>query len=242
MTNLEICINADSQQSVKESVSAAYEGGASRIELCGAMQHDGLTPAKQQIIDARESFHKRPGLLTMIRPRAGDFTYSDEEISLMCNQIEIAADSGTDGVVFGALNIDNTISIKHLNSILKKCEKLNLQTTFHRAFDATPNFLESLDILIESGINRILTGGTKWGDDRSAIEGIKNLEKIINKAEDKIEVVIGGGIDSKNINIFLERLPISNNLVSFHAFSGVQVNGITTKKAVESLVDAANIL
>lgn len=238
MVNIEVCINCDSNQSVHDSVSAALQGGAATIELCGAMHLDGLTPTQKQIIDARKAFIDKPGLMVMIRPRAGNFCYSNQEINLMCEQIKMAANVGADGIVLGTLNENkNTLAIDSLNKLLDLASKYKLKSTFHRAFDATPNPMDTLEILINLNVNRILTSGTEWGQNQTALDGVDRLNKIINKSKGRIEIVIGGGVNNNNVDKILKQLPILNNKISVHSYSGVQENGYTTIDAVKSLVN-----
>ena len=238
MVGVEVCINCDSNQSVTASVSAARLGGASTIELCSAMKFDGLTPLARHIDEARQAFKDHNGLMVMIRPRKGDFYFSDHEIQLMREQIKIAANWGADGVVFGVLQKnDNAIAVDKVNSLVELCHKYNLRSTFHRAFDATPNFLESVRNLIDAGVDRVLTSGTKWYDRRPAIDGLNNLRSIIKCAENRIETVIGGGISPQNVDKILGELPVQNSRISVHAYSGVQQDGVVTKSAVHNLVE-----
>ena len=160
MIKVEVCINSDNIKNVQNSVSAAYDGGASTIELCSQMQCEGLTPIKSHIIKARKAFQDRNGLMVMIRPRKGDFSYSNAELVQMQQQIQIAADLGADGVVFGILQKStNNIAIDALQKLMQTCYLNNLKVTFHRAFDALLNPLESIESLIELGFHRILTSG-----------------------------------------------------------------------------------
>ena len=238
MIAVEICINCDSNQTVSESVGAAYSGGASTVELCGSMHLDGLTPTANQIIDSRNAFKNRVGLMVMIRPRQGDFYFSAQELDTMIRQINIASDSGADGIVIGVLNRkDNSVDTTSLSYLMEECLKKNLQVTFHRAFDATPNPIETLELLIDFGINRVLTSGTEWGQSKTALHGIEKLKQIVEISRNKIEVVIGGGIRSRNVTEVLNSVPLKNNKVSVHSYSGVQVNGITTLDEVKSLVE-----
>ena len=92
---------------MRAAVTAAYHGGAERIELCSAMHLDGLTPDPQHIRIARDAFRDRPGLLVMVRPRAGDFCFSPDEVGQMVSQIELAQQCGADGVVLGVLRADD---------------------------------------------------------------------------------------------------------------------------------------
>lgn len=239
MIKVEICISSDSKQSVRESVSVAYNGGASTIELCSAMYCNGLTPKREHIVEARESFKDRAGIMVMIRPRNGNFVYSRQEIQEMLQQIKMAAEIRADGVVIGVLReSDNCIAVDSLHELMATISKHNLKVTFHRAFDATPEPLEALELLIESGVDRILTSGTAWEKKEAAIAGIDRLHQIIEKAKGRIEIVIGGGVNSRNVERILHALPLRDSKISVHAYSGVQENGITSLKQVKSLVNA----
>ncbi len=236
---VEVCINCDGKQSVRDAVAAANIGGASTVELCSAMHLDGLTPTREQIIQAREAFVGKAGLMVMIRPRDGGFCYAKEELQLMHNQIAMAAEAGADGVVLGVLRgADNCLAIQDLHELMETAVSHNLKTTFHRAFDATPNPLQTLDLLIEAGVARLLTSGTAWGTGETAVDGIETLRQVLNRAKGRIEIVIGGGVNGTNVGTILKQLPFAANKVSLHAYSGAQENGITTFKAVKALVDA----
>lgn len=239
MVKVEICINSDCLLCVRESANIAYQGGASTIELCSAMQFNGLTPKREHIIEARESFNRKNGLMVMIRPRNGHFAYFRQEIQVMVQQIKTAAEVGADGVVFGALRkSDHCIDVDSLRELMATSRKYNLKVTFHRAFDATPDPLTALDILIESGVDRVLTSGTIWEKLETALAGVKRLNQIIVNARGRIEIVIGGGINSQNVEPLLHDLPLMGNKISVHAYSGVQVNGIISLEKVKSLVNA----
>lgn len=240
MIHIEVCINCDSHQTVTDAVTAAFAGGASRIELCGAMQFDGLTPKPQQITEARKAFRNRPGLMVMIRPRKGNFYFSKQEISLMKQHITTAAELGANGVVLGVLQKkNNCVARDALLELMDLCQKYSLHTTFHRAFDATPDPLEALDSLLDAGVKRVLTSGTKWSARLPSTKGIANLRCYIETAQNRIEIIVGGGVTAQNMGHILTELPIRNRLISVHAYSGAQQNGIVTRAAIKNLVDAA---
>ncbi|MBK7105469.1 MAG: copper homeostasis protein CutC [Ignavibacteriae bacterium] len=237
MIKVEVCINCDGEQSLRDSVEAAYSGGASTIELCGEMQVDGLTPKLDSITEARKAFREKSGLMVMIRPRAENFSYSKKEIFEMKEQIKIASNAGADGVVFGVLNNQNNLDVDSMISLIELSKQNNLLITFHRAFDATPNPIETIELLINLGVNRVLTSGTKWGNKKSALDGITCLNQIIEKAKNKIEIVIAGGVNNKNVGIILNQLNLSYCKISVHSYSGVQKNGFTQTELVKSLVE-----
>ncbi|MGH1363747.1 MAG: copper homeostasis protein CutC [Calditrichia bacterium] len=238
--DLEICINCDGPQSVYDAVSAAYYGGAARVELCAAMHLDGLTPGKEHISEARKAFKDRPGLMVMIRPRADNFCYSTSELTLMKQQIEMAAAIRADGVVFGVLQkTDFRLSLPALDILVNLSRKNNLTTTFHRAFDATPDAFEALQILIDFGVDRVLTSGTNWQGRQPATKGKQKLSRLIEASNRQIEIVIGGGINRSAIRALTKALPIDQGNVSFHAYSASLDNDSTTMETVSTLDEVA---
>ena len=197
---VEICVEATSEERVRDAVRAAYLGGAATVELCSAMHLDGLTPDPQHIVAARQAFGNRPGLMVMVRPRAGDFCFSPAEVDLMTQQIEIAAEAGADGVVLGVLRSpDNRIAVDAMQVLVSTAKAAGLKTTFHRAFDATPDADEALDILIDLGFDRVLTSGIPWGRKGTALDGVERLAATIRRSQGRIEIVLAGGISPANV-------------------------------------------
>lgn len=241
MISIEICIEASDAAAVEQAVSAAYRGGAATIELCAAMHLDGLTPSQDCIAAARRAFESRPGLMVMIRPRAGDFCYSPAELALMLEQIDAAAAGGADGVVFGVLReADQRLDLAANQRLLAAAVGHGLKVTMHRAFDATPDPDATLDALIDLGFDRVLTSGLPWGQRGTALDGAERLAQTLGRAQDRIEVVLGGGISPANVGPLLARLPLHAGRVSVHAYSGAQINGRTTIEAVRLLLEAAS--
>ena len=239
MIPVEICIDASDAAAVERSVSAAYDGGAATLELCADMHLDGLTPSVDCLIAARRAFRQRPGLMAMIRPRAGDFCYSPAEIALMLDQIELAAAAGADGVVFGVLQAaDQRIDLAANQRLQAAARAYGLQTTMHRAFDATPDPDASLETLIELGFDRVLTSGGPWGQRGSALDGAERLARTIQRAHRRIEIVLGGGVNPANVGPLLARLPLDIGRVTVHAYSGAQISGQTTVEVVRNFVAA----
>ena len=147
---IEICTNS------VESCLAAQEGGANRVELCAGIPEGGTTPSYGEIAIAREVLtHTR--LHVIIRPRGGDFLYSDMEIRTMLKDIEIARRLGADGVVFGCLTADGEVDLTSMQILMEASKGLSV--TFHRAFDVCRNPQKALEEIIELGCNRILTSG-----------------------------------------------------------------------------------
>lgn len=238
MNRIEICINGDDKKELTNNIKIALAGGAERIELCSAMQHQGLTPAVDAIKCAAKIFSGRTGLMVMIRPRMGDFCYSKKELLVMLEQIKMAASAGADGVVFGVLKSSNAqLDFDAMTYLINMCQSLYLEVTFHRAFDVIENKKYGIAQLIELGVDRVLTSGTPWGSNLGAIDGIEQLTKTIQQGNSKIEVVICGGINPYNIAVILNRLGQTRNKLSLHAYSGAQKNAVTDLHAIKMMVN-----
>ncbi len=173
-----------------ESSIAAQTGGADRLELCADLLEGGTTPSAGTI-DITSKLVSIP-IMVMIRPRGGDFCYSDLEFEEMKRDIEFVKQFNVAGIVIGILNEDGTID-KERTKILVQLAR-PMQVAFHRAFDMTRDPFEALDDLIELGIERVLTSGQEL----TVVEGIDTLKKLVEKAGDKIIILPGGGVDEQN--------------------------------------------
>ncbi len=173
-----------------ESCLAAEKGGASRIELCGSMYEGGTTPSAGliHVVKQRVSIE----IHAMIRPRGGDFCYSDNEIAVMQADIRIAKELGCEGIVLGILQKDGRVNIAQTKALVALAKPMAV--TFHRAIDMTPDYLQALEDIIETGCNRILTSGQK----NTATEGIENIKKLVKQANGRIEIMAGSGINAAN--------------------------------------------
>ena len=173
-----------------ESCLAAEKGDANRIELCGSMYEGGTTPSAGliQVVKQRVNIE----IHAMIRPRGGDFCYSDDEISVMQADIRIAKELGCEGVVLGILLPDGQVNIAQTKALVTLAKPMKV--TFHRAIDMTPNYLKALEDIIETGCDRILTSGQK----NTAIEGIENIINLLKQANGRIEIMAGSGVNANN--------------------------------------------
>ena len=239
MVKVEACISGDIPDQAMENAREAFEGGAETIELCAAMEDDGLTPPVESIAAVWRAF-PRNGLMVMIRPRAGDFVYSENEIREMEANIASAAAGGADGVVFGVITENGLIDEKCLLRLIQKSQSKGVSTTFHRAFDVLEDRFEGLEMLIDYGVDRILTSGVAWGCSRGALEGKETLKALVEAAYGRIEIVIGGNVSPGNAKEIVSSLGQFSGPVSLHAHSGVQENGVTAKSKVRALIEAAN--
>ena len=182
----EICTNS------VESCLAAQKGGADRVELCAGIPEGGTTPSYGEIAIAREVLtHTR--LHVIIRPRGGDFLYSDIEIRTMLKDIEMAQKLGADGVVFGCLTAEGEVDLPAMQKLMKAAQGLSV--TFHRAFDVCRNPQRALEQIIKLGCNRILTSGQQ----PTAEQGIPLLKELQKQAAGRITLLAGCGVNENNI-------------------------------------------
>lgn len=184
-TIFEICCGS------AEDAIAAWNGGAKRIELNSDLFHGGLTPSIGTLIIVKNTV---PDLkvMTMIRPREGGFCYTETEYSVMKADAKALLDAGADGIVFGFLNPDGTVNQERCAEMMAIIG--NRVSVFHRAIDVTPDWQKAMDILIELGVHRILTSGQK----PTVVEGLETIKQMIAYADNRIEVLPGGGISQDN--------------------------------------------
>jgi copper homeostasis protein len=185
MALLEICCYS------YESAQLAASAGAERVELCAGAGLGGTTPDEDTIRRVRSI--PDLSLYVMIRPRGGDFCYSETEFEQMKADIQNAKALGVDGVVFGILNRDKTIDGIRNARLAKEAYPLDI--TFHKAFDETDDVLKALDEVYKSGIRRVLSSGAK----ASAEEGIETLKAMVKHEEGRMNILVGGGVRSDNL-------------------------------------------
>lgn len=173
-----------------ESVVNAHKAGADRIELCSALEVGGLTPSFGLIKKAIELFKRN--VFILIRPREGDFVYSDDELEIMLSDIHLAKEMGVGGIVSGALLHNNKIDLEKTQLLLDAAG--HLPFTFHRAFDLIPDPISALLSLEEMGVKRILTSGQK----ENALAG-KEIIKTLNERATAITILAGAGITPTNV-------------------------------------------
>ena len=175
--------------SVASSV-AAQQGGADRVELCADLIEGGITPGAGtiQLVRSRLTIP----LHLLIRPRGGDFCYTDDEFEVMCIDIEQARTLGADGVVLGLLHPDGSIDRERTALLVEHARPLSV--TFHRAFDMARDPHQSLNLLIDLGIDRLLTSG----QEATALEGADLIAALVQQAQNRIAIMAGGGISAEN--------------------------------------------
>jgi copper homeostasis protein len=186
---LEMCVDS------VESAIAAQQGGANRVELCDNLLEGGTTPSAGTIALARH--HLEIDLNVIIRPRGGDFYYSDIEFEVMKYDVEQARRLGAKGVVIGLLNPDGTVDAARTAALVELARPMSV--TFHRAFDMSRDPYQALEMLIELGVDRILTSG----QENSVLEGLDLITELVQQAGDRIIIMPGGGITERNIKKIL---------------------------------------
>jgi copper homeostasis protein len=169
----------------------AEAAGADRLELCSALVVGGLTPSIGLLAAARARV--RVPIVCMVRPRAGAFCYSEDELETMRRDTEAFRDAGADGVVLGVLTPQGAVDIDRCRDLVERAGPL--QTVFHRAFDLVPDPDTTLEALISIGVTRILTSGQA----PASLEGAPLLRQLIERAAGRIEILPGGGIRAASV-------------------------------------------
>ena len=186
----------------------AMQAGARRIELCDNLAVGGTTPSYGVTKAAVElAANYDTTIMTMIRPRGGDFVYTDLEIAIMLEDIRLTAQAGSQGVVFGALTADKKLDKANLEKLIVASK--GMEIVFHMAFDelSDEDQLEAIDWLSQAGVTRILTRAGVSGD--SLEKRFAHYHRILEHAKGKIEILPGGGIDLDNRQTFIEQLGVT---------------------------------
>ncbi len=209
---IEVCVDS------VESAIGAQAGGADRVELCDNLLEGGTTPSAGAIALARK--HLTIGLQVIIRPRGGDFCYSDIEFAIMQHDIVVAKQAGADGVVIGILTPEGDVDIPRTRALIELARPLNV--TFHRAFDMTRDPFKALEELIALGVDRILTSG----QEESVIEGLDLISELVRRAGDRVIIMPGGGTE--------------RNLKKVVAQAGIKEAHVVGLRPVESQMNYRN--
>ena len=186
----------------------AIQDGARRIELCDNLAVGGTTPSYGVTKAAVElAANYDTTIMTMIRPRGGDFVYNDLEIDIMLEDIRLTAQAGSQGVVFGVLTADKKLDKPNLEKLIAASK--GMEIVFHMAFDelSEEDQLEAIDWLSQAGVTRILTRAGVSGD--SLDKRFAHYHKILEHAKGKIEILPGGGIDLDNRQTFIDQLGVT---------------------------------
>jgi len=192
---IEICVDS------VEGAVAAERGGADRVELCDNLMEGGTTPSAGCIQLARRLL--KIGLHVIIRPRGGDFLYSDSELEVMREDIRVAKELGADGVVFGCLTAEGDVDRGRTRGLLELARPMKV--TFHRAFDMCRDARQGLEDLISLGMDRVLTSG----QEATCLEGLELIARLQEQAAGRIIVMPGGGLTPCNVRRIVEGTGVS---------------------------------
>jgi copper homeostasis protein len=192
-----------------ESALMAKQGGADRIELCDNPAEGGTTPSLGMIQRVREKANL--DLFVMIRPRGGDFLYSQDEFEIMKTDIMAAKRVGAEGVVFGILTSDGRIDTARCTELIQLSRPM--QVTCHRAFDMTKDQSQALEDCIGCGFDRILTSGGKL----NAIDGVNAITKLNHQARKRIHIMPGAGVSEENVVELVSKTEVTE--IHFSAFT-----------------------
>jgi len=204
---LEVCIDS------LESAIAAKVGGADRLEVCSSLMAEGTTPSFGLVKQCVEQVQLP--VMMMIRPHDGGFVYRDADIELMVRDIEIGHSLGIQGFVFGVLTEQRQIDAGQCRRLLQAVG--SKESTFHRAFDVVPNPIEAFDELIALGFTRLLTSGQQ----SSAEAGSELIRRLINRAEGRIVVLPGAGINLQNAAV----IAAQTGATELHSSASVACSG-----------------
>ncbi len=175
------------------SAIAAERGGAHRLELCSNLAEGGVTPSAGLIAMVRKQVTIE--LRVLIRPRAGDFCYSPDELDVMSRDVLLAKQLGANGVALGILDADGHVETSRSRELVKLAQPL--QVTFHRALDMARDLNDALEAVLETGCDRILTSGAAL----TAEHGIDTIAHLVRSAANRIQIVAAGGIREHNVRV-----------------------------------------
>jgi copper homeostasis protein len=192
---IEVCVDSVA------SAIAAERGGAARVELCSDLLEGGITPSKGLVELVRQKISI--GLQVMIRPRGGDFCYSEDEIEIMRRDIAAAKELGADGVVLGILCANGGIDVDRTRQLVELARPLNV--TFHRAFDMSADLFRALDDICATGVDRLLTSG----GEQTCEQGAGKIAEFVRRAGDRIAIMAVGSIGHENAIDMIERTGVA---------------------------------
>ena len=188
---LECCVDS------VEAAIAAKKGGADRIELCSALVIGGLSPSQALYWKIREQVDLP--IRVVLRPRFGDFCYTDFEHEIIKEEIRSFRKLGADGIVIGTMKPDGTLNMEQMKELIEEAKGMSV--TLHRAFDMCKNPFMALEEARKLGINTILTSGQK----NTCIDGVELLKELVEKAQGETEILVGGGVDASVLPVLAEK-------------------------------------
>lgn len=188
---LECCVDS------VESAIAAKKGGADRIELCSALVIGGLSPSQALYRKIREQVDIP--IRVLLRPRFGDFCYTDFEHEILKEEIRSFRKLGADGIVIGTMKPDGTLNLEQMKELMEEAQ--GMPVTLHRAFDMCQDPFVTLEEAKKLGISTILTSGQK----NTCVDGVELLKELVEKAQGETEILIGGGVDASVLPMLSEK-------------------------------------
>jgi len=191
LPRIEVCVEG------VDGLVAAQKAGADRVELCASLLEGGLTPSIGVVREALKL--STIPFNVIVRPRGGDFLYSEHEFQSMLRDVEALRDLGVAGVVIGCLTFDGKVDVERTRALVRAAKPLTV--TFHRAFDMTRDYREAIEDLVHCGVDRVLTSGQR----RTALEGIDILKDVVSVADGRLAVMVCGDLNPGNIAQVLER-------------------------------------
>jgi copper homeostasis protein len=197
-----------------DAAAAAARAGANRLELCVGLEAGGVTPPADLIaaVIARVTVP----VFVMVRPRAGDFVYSDGEFAQALREAASARRQGAHGIVFGTLQPDDRVDIDRTRRLVEHAG--DLPVTFHRAFDAVPDQTAALEDLVTAGVRRVLTSGAA----PTALEGADRLAALVEQGAGRLTVLAGGGVRAHNVRALLVRTGVTEVHARFEDEAGTR--------------------
>lgn len=208
-----------------DSAVSAERAGVQRVELCVRLDEGGTTPPVELI--RRTADEVDLPVFVLIRPRAGDFVFSDEEVKVMRRDVAIAVSAGAEGVVTGALTTDSRVALDAMKTLIVAAE--GLPVTFHRAFDLTGNLSDALEDVISLGAARVLTSGGA----SSALEGAPVIGRLVEQGDRRIVVTAAGGIREHNVRTLIDRTGVNEihaRMIDEHSMARLVAEARRTRK------------
>lgn len=224
MIQIEICAQG------RLSAENASNAGAKRIELCENLQIGGTTPRVDDIRYCVEQLHLRTHVL--VRPRGGDFYYSNDEYMKILEDIKMCRDAGAHCVVVGFLKDEGIVHMEYLKKAVKVAE--GMEVTFHRAIDTIANPYRALEEIIECGCHRILTSGCK----PTAEEGVPTLRELVKRANGRIKILAGGGVTPENVTRIVAETgvdEIHSSCKRINPDGGIVTDADTVKRLIRNI-------